>query len=328
MRILLTEMLSVPARRQASSISLRYRRTVQRRRKSTEAHTGSDSGSPSQKPAGDHSADVSSTPPAGSVASSAGAASALLPTTNRSVWKMVKSSPIGKFGRWYTRAQERRPYVTQVASSFVIYLCGDLSAQLLFPTDVKAVEPVRDRSKEIGAAEQSEEESEQKLGGYDPLRTLRHLTVGLVSSIPSYKWFMFLHHNFNYSSKFLSILTKVSVQQAVFTPVFNTYFFSMQSLLAGATLEETWERVKRAVPTSIKNSVKLWPAVTAFSFMYVPPHFRSVFGGSVAVGWQTYLSWLNQKAAREVAAVAAAEQGATPVLITESSVTSQAVLRP
>lgn len=110
---------------------------------------------------------------------------------------------------------------------------------------------------------------------------------------------MFLHHHFNYSSTFVSIVTKVSVQQIVFTPIFNTYFFSMQSLLVGASLTETWERLKMAVPVSIQNSVKLWPAVTAFSFMYVPPQFRSVFAGCVAVGWQTYLSWLNQKAARE-----------------------------
>lgn len=192
-------MLAVPARRPTSSISLRYRvhRTVQRRRKS-EAHTRADSGRLSEKkPAagGDRNGpDVSSTtttttttPPAGSVASSAGAAGAPL-TTNRSVWEMVKSSPIGRFGRWYTRAQERRPYVTQVASSFVIYLCGDLSAQLLFPTEAKPVESGRDdNSKETAAAQQSEG-SERKPGGYDPLRTLRHLTVGLVSSIPSYKW--------------------------------------------------------------------------------------------------------------------------------------------
>ncbi|KKA20346.1 hypothetical protein T310_5649, partial [Rasamsonia emersonii CBS 393.64] len=98
-RILLTEMLAVPARRPASSISLRYRvhRTVQRRSKSTEAHTKADSGGLSEKPAaGDHNGpDVSSTPPppppppppAGSVASPAGAAGAPL-TTNRSVWEM------------------------------------------------------------------------------------------------------------------------------------------------------------------------------------------------------------------------------------------------
>jgi hypothetical protein len=138
---------------------------------------------------------------------------------------------------------------------------------------------------------------------------------------------MFLHHNFNYTSKFLSILTKVCVQQAVFAPVFNTYFFAMQSLLSGATLEETWERLKKAVPISVYNSVKVWPTVTAFSFMYIPPHFRSVFGGSIAVGWQTYLSWLNQKAAREVAAAEAAAEfvRATPDLTPQGHRTPQAV---
>ncbi|CAG8889139.1 unnamed protein product [Penicillium nalgiovense] len=117
--------------------------------------------------------------------------------------------------------------------------------------------------------------------------------------------FMFLGNHFNYPSKFLSILTKVVVQQTCFTPVFNTYFFGVHSLLAGATLEETWERLKKALPVSIQNSVKLWPAVTAFSFMYVPAQFRNVFSGCIAVGWQTYLSWLNQKAAKEVAAAEA-----------------------
>lgn len=112
--------------------------------------------------------------------------------------------------------------------------------------------------------------------------------------------FMFLHHNFNYSSKILSVLTKVVVQQICFTPVFNTYFFGLHSLLGGASFEETVERVKKALPVSVKNSVKLWPAVTAFSFMYVPAEFRNVFAGVIAVGWQTYLSWLNQTAAREV----------------------------
>jgi len=35
--------------------------------------------------------------------------------------------------------------------------------------------------------------------------------------------FMFLGNHFNYSSQVLSIATKVAVQQAVFTPVFNSY---------------------------------------------------------------------------------------------------------
>jgi hypothetical protein len=113
--------------------------------------------------------------------------------------------------------------------------------------------------------------------------------------------FMFLHNNFNFaSSRVLSIVTKVTISQCVFTPTFNTYFFSAQSLLAGATVHDTVERLKVAVPTSLINSAKFWPAVTAFMFAYVDPQFRSIFSGVIAVGWQSYLSWLNQQAEREV----------------------------
>ncbi|KAJ5774846.1 Major facilitator superfamily domain general substrate transporter [Penicillium paradoxum] len=229
------------------------------------------------------------------VATAAGAPATLL--RSRGFRDVIKASPIGTFGRWYARVQERKPYTTQFWSAIVIYLCGDLSAQMFFPSEVPAP------AKEDGNDAQGGGETVS--AGYDPLRTLRHLCVGAGSSIPSYNWFMFLGNHFNYPSKFLSILTKVVVQQTCFTPVFNTYFFSMQSLLAGATLEETWERLKKALPVSVTNSVKLWPVVTAFSFMYVPAQFRNVFSGCVAVGWQTYLSWLNQKAAKEVAAAEA-----------------------
>ncbi|KAF7517366.1 hypothetical protein PCG10_001283 [Penicillium crustosum] len=250
------------------------------------------------------------TTPAATAAAAAGATTA---PVRRGFREVIKAGPVGKFGRWYARVQDRKPYATQFWSSIVIYLCGDLSAQMLFPSEVPA--PAKSDAKDGDGAVQGDGATVS--AGYDPLRTLRHLCVGAGSSIPSYKWFMFLGNYFNYPSRFLSILTKVVVQQTCFTPVFNTYFFSVHSLLAGATLEETWERLKKALPVSIQNSVKLWPAVTAFSFMYVPPQFRNVFSGCIAVGWQTYLSWLNQKAAKEVAAaeaLAAAEEMGAGVL--------------
>jgi protein Mpv17 len=71
----------------------------------------------------------------------------------------------------------------------------------------------------------------------------------------------------------------------------------MQSLLSGATFPEIVERIKNTVPTSWINSCKLWPVVTAFSFTYIPIQYRSIFGGVIAIGWQTYLSLLNQRAA-------------------------------
>jgi len=73
----------------------------------------------------------------------------------------------------------------------------------------------------------------------------------------------------------------------------------MQTLLAGASFDEIVERIKHTVPTSWINSCKLWPVVTAFSFTYIPIQYRSIFGGVIAIGWQTYLSLLNQRAAAQ-----------------------------
>jgi len=152
--------------------------------------------------------------------------------------------------RFYSRAQRHRPYVTQFFSSLIIYFAGDLSAQSLASS-----EP------------------------YDPMRTLRALVIGGISSIPSYRWFMWLGNSFNYASKTLSLSTKVVVNQLVFTPVFNSYFFGMQTLLSGGGPQEVVERIKNTVPASWINSCKLWPAVTAFSFTFVAPQNRNIFAG-------------------------------------------------
>ncbi|KAK0636767.1 hypothetical protein B0T17DRAFT_587816 [Bombardia bombarda] len=185
--------------------------------------------------------------------------------------------PLTRAAEAYARGQRKRPLTTQLCSSLVIYFCSDLSAQSMADRD------------------------------YDPVRTVRSLTIGAISSIPSYKWFLWLSHNFNYSSHLLSLGTKVLVNQLCFTPIFNSYFFGMQALLAGETLSATWERITVTVPVSFVNSCKLWPAVTAFSFTFVPIEYRSIFAGVVAVGWQTYLSYLNRQAEDGVATVVETE---------------------
>lgn len=117
---------------------------------------------------------------------------------------------------------------------------------------------------------------------------------------------MYLGNSFNYASPLLSLITKVVVNQLVFTPIFNSYFFGMQALLSGHHSIFTWDgfmgivdHVKRTVPTSFINSCKFWPVVTAFSFTFISPEFRSIFAGVFAIGWQTYLSFLNRKAEGE-----------------------------
>ncbi|KAJ9626438.1 hypothetical protein H2203_004070 [Taxawa tesnikishii (nom. ined.)] len=196
-------------------------------------------------------------------------------------WAWVE--PIAAPFRAYGRMQRRSPYTTQLSSSLTIYFLGDLSAQLVAGSGTEQA--------------------------YEPIRGVRALIIGGISSIPSYKWFMFLGNHFNYSSHIVSLAVKIGINQTVFTPIFNTYFFGMQSLLTGSTLKEAKQRVIDTVPVSWKNSWKVWPAVTAFSFTFVAAPYRNVFAGVIAIAWQTYLSVLNARAAREEAARLQGAQG-------------------
>lgn len=197
------------------------------------------------------------------------------------LWLEPLASPFHAYGRM----QNRSPYVTQLFSTLIIYFLGDLSAQSF------------SRPQAPASTSSSNSKSESALDWYDPLRAVRALTIGGLAAIPGYHWFLWLGNNFNYRSKILSLGTKVVVNQIAFTPLFNCYFFGMQSALSGAGLREVAERVRNTVPTSWWNSWKVWPAVTAFSFAFVGREFRSIFAGVVAIGWQTYLSMLNQRAA-------------------------------
>ncbi|KAK8092376.1 uncharacterized protein PG998_014861 [Apiospora kogelbergensis] len=195
------------------------------------------------------------------------------------IWQRL--GPLTRGAEAYARAQRRRPWVTQVATMLVIYLCADISAQ------------------QISGKDEHEYE-----------RTARSLVIGGVAAIPGHMWFVFLSRNFNYSSKVLSVAVKVAINQAFFTPIFNTYFFGSQALLSGDSLRQSWDRVRATVPVSVVNSCKIWPAVTAVSFAYLPLEYRALFAGVVAVGWQTYLSFLNRQAeaAEALASAAGASQ--------------------
>ncbi|KAI5845788.1 hypothetical protein DFP73DRAFT_402800 [Morchella snyderi] len=212
------------------------------------------------------------------------------------------AAPVVRTFDRYGQAQRKRPYVTQLLTSIAIYALGDLNAQFLFG--------------EEGVA-------------YDPVRTGRNIAIGGVFSIPSYLWFKYLGESFNFRSKLLSISTRVLVNQIFFTPVFLAAFFTLQSVFSSVGTVSTREMVdtlKKTIPTAYINSCKLWPAVTAVNFWFVPLEFRALFGGAIAVGWNGYLSFLSQRANREDAF--AAMEFETPAEIAEVVAATPAIAAP
>lgn len=130
--------------------------------------------------------------PSNTAAAVGAAGAATTPTATGAVARprgfreIIKAGPLGRLGRWYTRAQERKPYTVQLWSSIVIYLCGDLSAQLLFPEKASPKEMAE--SKAASGTGSGDEKEPSFASTYDPWRTVRHLIVGAGSSIPSYNW--------------------------------------------------------------------------------------------------------------------------------------------
>lgn len=183
------------------------------------------------------------------------------PTTNLKIWQRL--GPLTKAADAFTRANKKRPWVTQVCSSLVIYLIADLNAQ------------------RIGGKE------------YDPVRTRNMLITGACFSIPGYEWFKALGGWFTFRSKALSVATRVLFNQFTFAPLINVYFFTMQAVLTGA---DPVQRVLEKGPETWMNSWIVWPSVIAFNLAYVPIQFRGIVAGCVSVCWQTYLSIQNKKA--------------------------------
>lgn len=71
---------------------------------------------------------------------------------------LQRLGPLTRAANAYDRVQKRRPWATQLCASLCVYFCGDLMAQHI------------DGNR------------------YDPMRTLRHMTIGAGASIPGYTW--------------------------------------------------------------------------------------------------------------------------------------------
>ena len=78
-------------------------------------------------------------------------------TPPRLLWE--RFGPLSSAFSGYARAQRLKPWATQLGTSLVVYLCGDLAAQYI--------------------------DGEE----YDAFRTLRHLTIGATMAVPVYTWY-------------------------------------------------------------------------------------------------------------------------------------------
>ncbi|KAI9712308.1 MAG: hypothetical protein M1820_001521 [Bogoriella megaspora] len=226
----------------------------------------------------------------------------------------------------YGRTHKRSPYRTQFISLVTIYAIGDISAQNINARGTSqpfssTYDPFKTlRAMIIGAIASAPAYSWfvylsssrfNLMLSTSLLHFLSRWTSKGVSTAAAGSTSQSAQRIYNTTNLLLSTSTRVLLTQLIFTPVFLTFFFTSQSLLTPLVSSspnpanlpsppQVLDKLKETVPPAFINSWKLWPAVSAINFAYIPLQYRAIFTGFVMVGWQTYLSILNLRAGRRL----------------------------
>lgn len=108
-------------------------------------------------------------------------------------------------------------------------------------------------------------------------------------------WFAFLQRRViiggNPSSN-ATILTRVAMDQFIFTPANLLCFLTSQAVMEGSSPKA---KIESTYGTAITKNWMLWPWVQLVNFKVVPLEHRVLVVNVVSLGWNCYLSYLNSQ---------------------------------
>ncbi|KAL7270463.1 Protein required for ethanol metabolism [Rhizina undulata] len=162
----------------------------------------------------------------------------------------------------------KRPLFIQCATTGVLFATGDIIAQHVV--------------------------ERRGLPNHDYPRTLRMgFYGGFIFGPMVVKWYSFLQRRILIPNRpNAEIVARVALDQLVFTPINLTLFFSAMSLLEGGGPAE---KLRGSFWTGLVSNWKVWPAVQLVNFRVVPLEYRLLVVNVVSLGWNSYLSYLNQQ---------------------------------
>ncbi|KAG8159977.1 hypothetical protein KVR01_010614 [Diaporthe batatas] len=167
--------------------------------------------------------------------------------------------------RWYQAKLVKRPLLTQVVTTAILFGTGDVIAQ-------QAVD-------------------KKGLDKHDLARTGRMVLYGgAVFGPAATTWYKFLAKNVNLKSPNGTILARVALDQGVFAPVFIGVFLSSMATMEGNSVKE---KLDKNYKTALTSNYMLWPFAQAVNFKVVPLEHRVLFVNVISIGWNCYLSYLN-----------------------------------
>ncbi|KAI9316454.1 hypothetical protein BX666DRAFT_1859095 [Dichotomocladium elegans] len=171
---------------------------------------------------------------------------------------------------WYNKVLSRQPIFVQSVTTALLFGAGDVIAQQLV--------------------------EQRGLDKHEGIRTLRMAAFGGFFAGPVLSnWYRFVELNIKGSSPLKTLTLKVAADQLICAPIFIGVFFSAQGLLEGRRVDEIKEKLQSGYRDALMSNYKLWPAVQMVNFYFTPLYYRLAVSNVVSLGWNAYLSTVNQR---------------------------------
>lgn len=86
----------------------------------------------------------------------------------------------------------------------------------------------------------------------------------------------------------------MALDQLVVAPIFVGLVLTALAVIQTRDLKQTVKRVKRDYKDVLLTNYKIWPIVQLVNFYFVPLQYQVLLVQSVALFWNTYISWKTQ----------------------------------
>lgn len=195
----------------------------------------------------------------------------------------------------YTESLKKNPLMTKGVSACVIFFVSDLGTQYVSQGALSGQSNNAPKSK-----------NKKRVYEVDYQRALSGSAFGILSTVWLHNWWGILEKAVELRLpvaryRLQNTLAKVFIDQSMAAPLYiYCYYFVTSFLQKKASKANVSDRTKDAhekaaglLPSTMLKHWKLWPAVHAVNFHFVPLHHRILVQNMVLVGWSGYLSHLS-----------------------------------
>lgn len=163
---------------------------------------------------------------------------------------------------FYQRMNSKYPIITQACVGFILLGTGDIVRQQVVAKHGRH---------------------------HNVYQTLWMALIGFCYVGPLLRyWYAFLDRNI-LSTGFRGAAYKAMTDQIVFSPLFLASMINL--LKRPSSLQESRKLMTNEYIKVLKTNYKIWPFVQLLTFSVIPPSYRIIFVNTIAIGWNTYISY-------------------------------------